>query len=109
MRAPVRTSARATSTPAPARPDDATASAAPPLRVRSTVENWAALGPEDALTGPIARGDEATVVRQRAAAAATAPELVALSGGLAAATRALAPARGAAGEAAAPLAVEAAA
>jgi predicted short-subunit dehydrogenase-like oxidoreductase (DUF2520 family) len=77
--------------------------------VRSTVENRAALGPEDALTGPIARGDEATVVRQRAAAAATAPELVALSGGLAAATRALAPARGAAGEAAAPLAVEAAA
>ena len=32
-----------------------------------TVENWAALGPERALTGPVARGDEATVERQRAA------------------------------------------
>ena len=31
--------------------------------VRSTVENWAARGPERALTGPIARGDEATVAR----------------------------------------------
>ena len=29
--------------------------------VRATVENWAALGPERALTGPVARGDEATV------------------------------------------------
>ncbi len=26
--------------------------------VRATVENWAALGPEAALTGPVARGDE---------------------------------------------------
>src|SRR5436190_247622 len=26
--------------------------------VRSTVENWIALGPEGALTGPVARGDE---------------------------------------------------
>src|SRR5437764_511938 len=34
--------------------------------VRATVENWAALGPERALTGPVARGDEATVERQRA-------------------------------------------
>src|SRR3712207_7155894 len=32
--------------------------------VRATVENWASLGPERALTGPIARGDEATVARQ---------------------------------------------
>ena len=31
--------------------------------VRRTVENWAALGPERALTGPVARGDEATVAR----------------------------------------------
>ena len=38
--------------------------------VRAAVENWAALGPERALTGPIARGDEATVERQRAAFAA---------------------------------------
>ena len=35
--------------------------------VRATVENWARLGPERALTGPVARGDEATVARQRAA------------------------------------------
>ena len=41
--------------------------------VRTTVENWAALGPERALTGPVARGDEATVERQRAAVAAIAP------------------------------------
>ena len=37
--------------------------------VRATVENWAELGPERALTGPVARGDEATVARQRAAVA----------------------------------------
>ncbi len=46
--------------------------------VRSTVENWAALGPERALTGPIARGDEETVASQRAAVADTAPELLGL-------------------------------
>ena len=44
--------------------------------VRQTVENWAALGPERALTGPVARGDEATVAAQRAAIEQTAPELV---------------------------------
>src|SRR5207302_5439037 len=32
--------------------------------VRATVENWATLGAERALTGPVARGDEATVARQ---------------------------------------------
>ena len=37
--------------------------------VRATVENWARLGPERALTGPVARGDEVTVARQRAAVA----------------------------------------
>jgi len=31
--------------------------------VRATVENWAALGPERALTGPVARGDSTTVAR----------------------------------------------
>lgn len=36
--------------------------------VRQTVENWADAGAQEALTGPIARGDEETVVRQRAAA-----------------------------------------
>jgi predicted short-subunit dehydrogenase-like oxidoreductase (DUF2520 family) len=58
--------------------------------VRATVENWAALGPERALTGPIARGDEATVERQRVAVEERAPELLALFDALAAATRELA-------------------
>ncbi len=58
--------------------------------VRQTVENVAALGPEEALTGPIARGDEATVEAQRAAVAEAAPELLALFDELAARTRALA-------------------
>jgi predicted short-subunit dehydrogenase-like oxidoreductase (DUF2520 family) len=58
--------------------------------VRATVENWAALGGERALTGPIARGDEATAARQRAAVAQRAPDLLGLYDALAAATRALA-------------------
>jgi predicted short-subunit dehydrogenase-like oxidoreductase (DUF2520 family) len=66
--------------------------------VRATVENWAALGSERALTGPIVRGDEETVARQRAAVAERAPELLALFDALADATRTLAatPAQGAA-------------
>ncbi len=58
--------------------------------VRATVENWAADGPERALTGPIARGDAATVARQRAAVAAYTPERLALWDHLADATRELA-------------------
>ena len=58
--------------------------------VRAAVENWAALGAERALTGPIARGDEATVARQRAAVAERAPELLPLWDALADATPALA-------------------
>ncbi|MFH8248804.1 DUF2520 domain-containing protein [Microbacterium sp. B2969] len=58
--------------------------------VRGTVENWAANGPEAALTGPIARGDEQTVSRQRAAVAADAPELLDLFDVLADRTRVLA-------------------
>ena len=46
--------------------------------VRATVENWARLGPERALTGPVARGDEQTVAAQRAAVAERAPELLAI-------------------------------
>ncbi|MEU1973046.1 Rossmann-like and DUF2520 domain-containing protein [Microbacterium sp. NPDC019599] len=46
--------------------------------VRRTVENWAALGPEAALTGPIARGDDETVARQRAAVADAAPDILPL-------------------------------
>lgn len=58
--------------------------------VRATVENWAAMGGERALTGPIARGDEETVERQRAAIAERAPELLELFDALATATRRLA-------------------
>jgi predicted short-subunit dehydrogenase-like oxidoreductase (DUF2520 family) len=58
--------------------------------VRATVENWANAGPERALTGPIARGDELTVQRQRAAVAGRAPDLLPLFDALAAATRDLA-------------------
>lgn len=58
--------------------------------VRRTVENWADRGAAAALTGPVARGDEATVARQRAAVAQHAPELVALFDVLTERTRALA-------------------
>ena len=61
--------------------------------VRATVENWSRLGPERALTGPVARGDEATVARQRAAVDEVAPELLPLFDELVTATRALAAAR----------------
>ena len=58
--------------------------------VRATLENWAALGAPDALTGPIARGDEATVERQRAALLERTPELVPLFDALCDRTRAIA-------------------
>ncbi len=58
---------------------------------QAALDNWANLGAEQALTGPIARGDELTVRRQRAAIATAAPELVRLFDALADATRALAP------------------
>jgi predicted short-subunit dehydrogenase-like oxidoreductase (DUF2520 family) len=58
--------------------------------VRATVENWARLGSAQALTGPVARGDEATVARQRAAVGERAPELLGLFDALTAATRELA-------------------
>jgi pantoate--beta-alanine ligase len=58
--------------------------------VRASVENWAAHGSTDALTGPIARGDEATVQRQRDAVAARAPEFLALFDAMTVATRRLA-------------------
>ena len=60
------------------------------VRVRRTVENWIALGPERALTGPVARGDERTVAAQRAAVAEAAPELLSLFDSLLERTRALA-------------------
>jgi predicted short-subunit dehydrogenase-like oxidoreductase (DUF2520 family) len=58
--------------------------------VRATVENWAELGPADALTGPVARGDEATVAAHRAAISRYQPELLDVFDALAAATRGLA-------------------
>ncbi|HVW16704.1 MAG TPA: DUF2520 domain-containing protein [Solirubrobacteraceae bacterium] len=57
--------------------------------VRAAFENWAATG-ERALTGPVVRGDEATVARQRAAVAERLPEQLALFDALTAATRELA-------------------
>jgi predicted short-subunit dehydrogenase-like oxidoreductase (DUF2520 family) len=55
--------------------------------VRATVENWAAHGPERALTGPVARGDEATIARQRAAIEDRDPQLIPLFDALVQATR----------------------
>lgn len=57
-------------------PADARALLAP--LVRSTVDNWAERGPRAALTGPVARGDDATVARQREAVERHAPELLSL-------------------------------
>jgi predicted short-subunit dehydrogenase-like oxidoreductase (DUF2520 family) len=54
--------------------------------VRATVENWAALGAEGALTGPVARGDEETVEAQRAAVAERSPELLSVFDSLVEAT-----------------------
>jgi predicted short-subunit dehydrogenase-like oxidoreductase (DUF2520 family) len=58
--------------------------------VRTAVENWVAHGAERALTGPVARGDDATVERQRAAVAEIDPDLAELFDALVAATRRLA-------------------
>lgn len=58
--------------------------------VRATVDNWARLGPDRALTGPVARGDEQTVAAQRQAIAERAPDLLVLFDTLVDATRALA-------------------
>lgn len=46
--------------------------------VRATVDNWAELGGERALTGPVARGDLQTIERQREAVAERTPELMGL-------------------------------
>lgn len=53
---------------------------------RAALENWATEGAPTALTGPIARGDTATVARQREAVAARTPEHLALWDALAATT-----------------------
>lgn len=61
----------------------------PPL-VQSALDNWAELGARDALTGPVVRGDDATVTRQRAAIESRAPDLVPLWDVMTSATRTLA-------------------
>src|SRR3954463_201728 len=58
--------------------------------VRTTVENWIALGPERALTGPVARGAHATVAAQRAAIISERPQLEPLFDALVERTEALA-------------------
>ena len=58
--------------------------------VRAAVDNWAAHGGEAALTGPIARGDEATVARQRAAVVERTPQLLAMFDTMCDVTRGLA-------------------
>lgn len=58
--------------------------------VRATVESWARLGAQRALTGPITRGDEDTVARQRQAVREREPALLDLFDALCEATRALA-------------------
>ncbi|MFZ0530164.1 MAG: DUF2520 domain-containing protein, partial [Propionicimonas sp.] len=54
--------------------------------VRATVENWARLG-RDALTGPISRGDAATVEKHRQVLLARTPDLVDLYDTMAEVTR----------------------
>jgi predicted short-subunit dehydrogenase-like oxidoreductase (DUF2520 family) len=54
---------------------------------RAALENWAATGAEQALTGPVARGDEATIARQRAAIEERAPDLLDTFDALVAASR----------------------
>ena len=70
--------------------------------VHATVDNWAANGGPAALTGPIARGDEATVARQRAAVAQRTPELLAMFDTLCDLTRTLAARRSSGAESTGP-------
>jgi predicted short-subunit dehydrogenase-like oxidoreductase (DUF2520 family) len=57
---------------------------------RAALQNWAEHGAEHALTGPVARGDEATIARQRAAIEERAPDLLDTFDALVAASRVLA-------------------
>lgn len=68
--------------------DDARDLLAPLLR--RTVDNWQRSGSTASLTGPIARGDEVTITRQRAAVDDADPALASLFDELAAATRVIA-------------------
>jgi len=58
--------------------------------VQAALDNWAAYGGSSALTGPIARGDEPTVARQRAAVAERTPQLLEMFDTMCDVTRALA-------------------
>jgi predicted short-subunit dehydrogenase-like oxidoreductase (DUF2520 family) len=58
--------------------------------VRAALENWATLGGPAAITGPIARGDEAGVARQRDAIAERSPALLPLFDAMVERTRDLA-------------------
>jgi predicted short-subunit dehydrogenase-like oxidoreductase (DUF2520 family) len=58
--------------------------------VLATARQWAELGPEKALTGPIARGDEGTTERHRAVIAERTPELLPVWTELAEVTKAVA-------------------
>jgi predicted short-subunit dehydrogenase-like oxidoreductase (DUF2520 family) len=58
--------------------------------VLATTRQWAEIGPEAALTGAIARGDEGTVERHRAAIADRTPELLPMWDQMAEVTRAVA-------------------
>ena len=58
--------------------------------VTGALDNWSRLGARAALTGPIARGDEAVVSAQRAAIAERTPELLPLFDAMADLTRELA-------------------
>jgi predicted short-subunit dehydrogenase-like oxidoreductase (DUF2520 family) len=77
--------------------------------VRRTVESWVVRGPNDALTGPVARGDESTVAVQREAVAAVDASLLPLFDALVERTRALAAASTVTGAAADPAELRAAA
>lgn len=57
--------------------------------VRAAVDNWASKGAAGALTGPIARGDEATIAAQRLAVEARIPHQLPLFDALVEATRSL--------------------
>lgn len=61
--------------------------------VRTAVENWVSDGAATALTGPIARGDDLTIKRQRAAVAARTPDLLPVWDALAVETHRLAASR----------------
>jgi predicted short-subunit dehydrogenase-like oxidoreductase (DUF2520 family) len=54
---------------------------------QAALDNWAAKGAAEVLTGPVARGDEATIARQRAAIEERAPDLLETFDALVAASR----------------------